>query len=239
MKKILSLIIAFLLIFSCASASKDEDFVSVSDNAGILSDAVERYIYTVNKDLHQKAGARIVFCTENSIGSSSCVEYADSLYSSMGISKIGRNNCVFVFVCKDDSDYTVKVGEGISGVLTDADAQRYLYKYMEKDFAKGNYDRAILKTFNAFGKWYAERYAIELSLTEDMTSFKNIVKTEHKKEKVRSFVITLACVVSVFLLFWIAAHIRRKRRMARIRRRRQERRRRYNLAKHGDRKVRL
>ncbi len=239
MKKLLCLLISASLLFTGAFAKSDEEFLSVTDNALILSDATERYIYTQNQTLFDKTGARIIFCTDVGTGELSVTEYADSLYDSLGVSHIGRNNSVFVFISVEDKDYTVKVGEGISASLTIDKAQEYLIKYMEEDFDSESYDKAVINTFNAFGKWYVQKYDIDLALTDDMSAYKNIVKTERQEKRLKNIIIGILAVIAVTAIFSTIIHIRRKRRMARLRRRRQERRRRYNLAKHGDKNVRL
>ena len=239
MKKLLCLLISVVMLFTGAFARSDEEFLSVTDNAHILSDATERYIYTQNKTLFEETGARIIFCTEKGTGELSVTEYADSMYEELGVSNIGRNNSVFVFVSLEDKDYTVKVGEGISASLTIDKAQKHLIKYMEKDFDSESYDKAVINTFNAFGKWYVQKYGIDLALTDDMSAYKNIVKTERNERRLKNIIIGVLAVAVAVALFTTIIHIRRKRRMARLRRRRQERRRRYNLAKHGDKNVRL
>ena len=110
---------------------------------------------------------------------------------------------------------------------------------MEEDFKKSDYNNAVIKTFNAFVKWYSEKYDIEFDITDDMSAYKNIVKTEKREKTVRKILTIVLTVFAVLSVIWILAHIRRRRRMARLRRKRQERRRRYNLAKHGGRNVRL
>ena len=78
-----------------------------------------------------------------------------------------------------------------------------------------------------------------MALTDDMSAYKNIVKTERNERRLKNIIIGVLAVAVAVALFTTIIHIRRKRRMARLRRRRQERRRRYNLAKHGDKNVRL
>lgn len=228
MKKFLILLI---LIFSFTAntvyASSDEEFLSVADGGGILSEAVERYIYTQNKLLSKKTGARIIIATAAETGELSVNEYARRLYDELGVSHIGRNNSVFIFICSEDKDYSLIVADGINAALTDSYAQKCLVDYMEEDFDKGDYDEAVVKTFNAFGAWYADKYKADLEFTEDMSEYNSIIKTEKKRKRIKTALVAVmaACIV----IFVISALIRRRRkkRIEQLRKKRQERRKRY------------
>jgi len=228
MKKILILICLILsLVANSVYASNDEEFLSVIDNAGILSEAVERYICTQNKILSEDTGARIIVATGVNTGELTVSEYARELYKELGIEHIGRNNSVFIFISEEEKDYCLIVSEGISAALTDTYAQKCLVKYMEADFDKGNYSSAVVKTFNAFGSWYAEKYNTDIDFTEDMSEYNTIVKTERTRKRIRTVLIVLLVVFVTLGLMSAIIRYRRNKRMERLRQKRQERRRRY------------
>lgn len=234
MKKI---VIMFLLIFSVVTvntyAKKTEEFISTLDYAGIISDSAERYIYTQNKTLFKKTNARVVFATAEDTGEISAYDYAKELYDSLGIKNIGRNNSVFVFLCPGEKDYCIIVSDGISATLTESYAQKYLVKYMEKDFDKGNYDDAVIKTFNAFAQWYQEQYRTELDLTEDMGDYDDIIKNEKRMETIRKVVIIFAIVIAFVALCIFTGRRRRRKKEEKLLKKRQERRRRYSQSLRG------
>ena len=132
MKKIILIMFLILsLTFCSASAAEDEDFTSTVDSAGILSEAVERYIYTSNKLLSRETGARIIVATSQETGELTVNEYAKQLYDELGVSYMGRNNSIFIFISCEDKDYCLIVSEGISASLTESYAQKCLVEYME------------------------------------------------------------------------------------------------------------
>ncbi|MBQ8588210.1 MAG: TPM domain-containing protein [Clostridia bacterium] len=236
MKKIILIMFLILsLTFCSASAAEDEDFTSTVDSAGILSEAVERYIYTSNKLLSRETGARIIVATSQETGELTVNEYAKQLYDELGVSYMGRNNSIFIFISYEDKDYCLIVSEGISASLTESYAQKCLVEYMEEDFDKGNYDDAVIKTYNAFADWYQQKYRFELELTEDMTDYDNIVKTERKRRQLRTVLVVFFWVLFVVGGLTAIVRYRRKKRLEKLRRKRQERRKRYMQIKNtGD-----
>ena len=106
---------------------------------------------------------------------------------------------------------------------------------MEEDFDKGNYDDAVIKTYNAFADWYQQKYRFELELTEDMTDYDNIVKTERKRRQLRTVLVVFFWVFVVVGGLTAIVRYRRKKRLEKLRRKRQERRKRYMQIKNtGD-----
>lgn len=234
MKKIFCLImLVCTMICSNVHASDDEMFLSVTDNAGILSDATERYIYTQNQILSEETGARIIIATEKTTGELSVNEYASELYDDLGIEHIGRENSVFIFMCEAGDDYSVIISEGISAAMTDKFAEQCLVKFMEPDFDKKKYDKAAIKTFNAFGNWYDEKYDTGLELTEDMKPYRNMIKDEKEQKQRRTTLIVLAVVFAVVGVLAGLMYIRKKKRMMRLQKKRQERRKRYMQIRQG------
>ncbi len=233
MKRIFIFVLIISILTSMPALAKEEEFLSVSDGAGMLSEVTERYIYTQNKILSDKTGARIIIATAPESGELSVTEYAQNLYDELGVNRIGRNNCIFIFMCETEKDYCLKVSDGISAALTEAYAQSCLVDFMETDFEKGNYDKAVIKTFNAFALWYADKYRMELELTEDMSDYRNIIKTEKERKLLRTVLITAAAVVAFVIAVGALIRFRRKKREERLLRKRQERRRRYAQSLHG------
>lgn len=233
MKKLFVFILIISMLSSVTAFADDEEFTSVSDGASMLSEATERYIYTQNKILDKKSGARIIIVTATDSGELTITEYADKLYEEMGIGAIGRKNSILILLCRDEKDYCIKISEGISAALTESYAQICLAECMEKDFAKENYDNAVIKTYNRFAAWYAKQYGIKLSLTEDMSDYKNMIKTEKERKLLKTVLILAAVIVVLVGILYVIIYFRRKKRMKELHRKRQERRRRYTLSLRG------
>ena len=79
MKKLFVFILIISMLSSVTAFADDEEFTSVSDGASMLSEATERYIYTQNKILDKKSGARIIIVTATDSGELTITEYADKL----------------------------------------------------------------------------------------------------------------------------------------------------------------
>ena len=115
----------------------------------------------------------------------------------------------------------------ISATLTEAYAQKCLVEYMDKDFEKGNYDDAVIKTFNAFAQWYQDEYRTELELTEDMGDYDDIIKSEKRIERIKKTVVILLLIIIAIVLFAVIGRHRRRKKEEKLLKKRQERRRRY------------
>lgn len=227
MKKLLAIILIIISLFTQNVFAAEEEFLSVVDNASMLSEASKRYIYTQNKKLDKYTGARIIIATQENTGELSVNEYAAEYYDGLGIENIGRNNSVFIFICKSTDDYAVIVSDGISAALTKELAEQSLVDYMEPYFNKGDYSGACVSIYNAYAQWYADKYNISLDLTEDMREYDYIIKTEKQKKQRTTIFIVIAAIGAVFGLFSYLSRRREKKVEEKLRKKRQERRKRY------------
>lgn len=233
MKKLFLFILIISLVSSASVCAREEEFLSVWDEGSMLSEEAERYIYTQNKILSEHTGARIIIATTAETGELSVTEYGQKLFDDMDIKSLGRNNSILILLCKEEKEYCIKLSDGISAALTDSYAHKCLSQFMEEDFAKGSYDAAVLKTFNEFANWYARQYAVKLSLTEDMSDYKSILKTEKERKLLKNILITFGVILACCGALYTFIRIRRKKRMQRLLKKRQERRRRYAQSLHG------
>jgi len=232
MKKFLNILILFLFLFTTAYAEEVPEIISVHDNAGILSSTTEKYIFTQNEELSKVSGAKIVFYTCDVEDEYTVVEHANIIFQEWGIGKIGRSNSVFVLMCPQKSDYTVIVADGISAALTKMQANEYLSEYMEPSFASKDYDKAAVKTYNAFASWYNDNYnKLELDLTEDLSEYEALVDYEEKISRRKTIGITVLIILVVAGALYAFIYIRRKMRMDKLRKRHLERKRRYMRAR--------
>ena len=229
MKRIVSFLILISMIFTTAFA--EDEFISVYDESKILSAAVEKYIYMQNKKLFDKTGARLVVATGSSTGELSVHEYAENLYKQLGVGSLGRKNGIFLFICESSKDYHVIVAPGINASLTNQEAQKILSENLEKPFEKAYYNRAVIDTFNAFVLWYADKYDITIDVTDDMSEYKDIIRTENNAKTLKMVLTISLSVIFTVGILWYLAHRSRKKRMEKLRKKRQERRKRYMAIK--------
>lgn len=199
-----------------------------ADAAHIISKAAERYIDTKNKELSSKCNANIVIATVNSLSELTIGEYAKELFKTYRLNSGKKSNSVLVVFCTEKNDYTVVVADGISGSLTMQTAEQYLTEYTEKDFAKKNYSKAAVKTYNGIAKWYNDNYNnLDISLTDDISEYAAAVKSEqqnqHRRAVNRKIILSVTAAAVLIILFYT----KRRMRLIKARKKRNERKLRY------------
>ncbi len=231
MKKLINFLLILILIILFIPAEAKDEFLSVYDEGSVISDPVEKYILTKNKLVFDETEGRIVVATAINTGELSVAEYATKLYDELGVESLGRKNNVFLFICEGSNDYHIIISEAISSVLTESMAQTILVDNMEEAFGRGDYDKAVIKTFNALAEWYAEKYAFNAELTEDMSAYQDIIRIEKEERQLKTILIVILVICTLAGALWIAIWIRRKKRLTKLQKRRQERRKRYMAIK--------
>ena len=121
----------------------------VYDGADVLSESTESDIISKNDVLYNASGAQIVVVTVQSTGRMTTEEYAYELANSWGIGSAEKNNGVLLLLSIGDEDYQCMQGSGLENLLPTSALSRILNEYLEPDFAVGNYDAGVQKTFEA------------------------------------------------------------------------------------------
>ena len=127
----------------------------VLDSEGVISQKTAEYIDAMNDSLFAQTGAQIVVQVVDTTGSMDIGNYTQQEFDRLGVGSAERDNGVLLVLALRNlyqgapvGDYYMGWGSGfgyqVTDVLTDA-----LYTYMEEDFAAGNYDAAVKKTFDA------------------------------------------------------------------------------------------
>ena len=167
--RLVCLIMMLLSIRAFASGVKMPDVpdtLSVSDYASVISENTKIFIYNANNTLLENTGSKVIFVSVPTTGELAIDEYARQLYKNWGISSIGDNSGVFVLLAIDDMEYWAIVGDHISGAFTREDIEDILLKYMEPDFATGNFDSAVKNTFIAISDWYTSHYNLSATYSQ-------------------------------------------------------------------------
>ncbi len=125
----------------------------VWDDAGVLSSSTRR---TLNE-----RNSRLLREYDTIIGVITCEYGGDDLYSyaweqaeQMGL---GSYDMLVALDIMGDNYYLL-TGNGLTRDFTDWDSADYLDRYMEKPFAKGDYDRAVLDLTEMLEAWYGTYY---------------------------------------------------------------------------------
>lgn len=124
----------------------------VWDSADALSDRTERELDQRNERLWNAHSVSIGVVTcdnERDLG-----DYALACAEKMGLG--GYDFLVALDIAGEN--YWLVQGDDIRRVFTDGDCSDYAYDCMEKHFAAGDYDNAVLKLTKALEDWYGNYY---------------------------------------------------------------------------------
>lgn len=129
------------------------DFVSVYDEADVISAAGEQNLQERNADLMSNFNSMIAVVTVNESAENLgqfALDYADS---------IGLSASDFIVVLDISGDnYWLVQGAGLVDVFTDQDCSDYAWDYMENDFALGYYEDAVLNLVDGLADWYYDNW---------------------------------------------------------------------------------
>ena len=143
-----------------ALLSPTSDFY-VNDNAGVLSSSTEQDIVEKNDALYAACGAQIVVVTVNDTEGLGAAEYSYQLANDWGIGSAQENNGVLLLLSIGEQDYQCIQGSGLEDTLPTMTLSRILQEDLEPDFAAGDYDAGVQKTFNALYEQVCSIYGLD------------------------------------------------------------------------------
>lgn len=156
-----------LLIFTAvpvlADTIPDAPDSYVLDEADVISASTESYINEKNNALASACGAQIVFVVVDFTGDYSTHDYAYEVFNKWGIGDKDENNGMLYVLAVGAEDYYALPGEGVLDVLSGGSLQAILDDYMEPDFAVGDYDAAVRKTFDRTLSIMEDEYNVQYS----------------------------------------------------------------------------
>ena len=189
MRRILSLLLAFILAFSvCAiPALADEagdsepasadgssaipqptvDFY-VYDEANVLSAETKSTILAKNAELNEKYGVQIVVMTVSLLPGSDLESRATYLTSVIQSWKVGgeQGNGLILALSISDEDYVAVAGNNFKPEFTNVVLKNLLNEQLEPDFKNKEYDAGVAKFFTAAAQ-RAETYAASLAASAE------------------------------------------------------------------------
>ncbi len=125
----------------------------VWDDANVLSGQTERELDERNERLWNNYNVTIGVVTCN-YGKDDLDQYAMKRAEEMGLG--GYDMIVALDISGDN--YWLIQGNDLRRDFTDSDCSDYAYDCMEKHFAAGDYDNAVLKLTKALEDWYGNYY---------------------------------------------------------------------------------
>lgn len=167
-KKIILILLLFILIFSLFTNAKAYTLVSkshefyVNDTANVLSSSTKDYIININKKLYDLTGAQIVVVTIDSLEDTSIEEYSTQLFRSYGIGSKDKNNGVLFILSVGDRKTRIEVGYGLEGTITDGKAGRILDDHVLPYFKNNNWDNGIKEGFDSILSQLCTEYNITI-----------------------------------------------------------------------------
>ncbi len=185
MKKLLYIISVIMLISiifpMCTFAHSAPDEISVHDFSGVLSDGIKSYIRDKNESLFSKTEAKIILVTTEMSGEENIDDFCENLYSSWGISGIGRRNSIFIVADTKKEEYSFLIGRSIRLALTESEMYKYIVDSFEPYFDKKDYDKAFFSIYNAIAGWYESKYeGLSLGLEDDAFKYMGGKKVKDK-----------------------------------------------------------
>lgn len=168
-KKIICLILLFLLLFSIRTVgvvSPTKDFF-VNDYADILTEETKNCIIQTNLELQQKIGAQIVVITVKSLEGKSIEEYATEVFRKFGIGDSEKNNGVLMLCSTEERLFRIEVGYGLEETLTDGKTGRIQDEYIIPYLRNNNYDEGIKNGFSAILEEISNEYNLDLVMIEN------------------------------------------------------------------------
>lgn len=130
-----------------------EEQFYVYDDANVLSASTEKKLTQRNQKIYQDMDVVIAVVTCNYGGAdlgSYAIDYAEY---------IGLGGYDFIVVLDiSGENYWLVQGADLVDWFSDQDCSDYAYEYMERDFARGDYDDAVLSLTKALEEWYYDNY---------------------------------------------------------------------------------
>lgn len=138
----------------------------IYDTEGVISQDTMEYVEAMNQSLFAQTGAQIAVEVIDSTGNTDIADYAEQEFNRLGVGSAERNNGILLLLALENyyngapvGDYYMAWGSGWSSGETSM-LQDILWSYMEADFAAGDYDAAVLATFDALVDYLADGYGV-------------------------------------------------------------------------------
>ena len=175
---LLALLTAMLPVSALAYSvvNPGEDFYYL-DRANVLKESTEGEIYFANRLLEEACGAQIVVVTLPNIGGADIFDYAVDLAEEWGIGDAEEQNGFLLLMTIEDENYYAVSGRGLYGLLPSSTLSDMLDRYLEPDFARGNYDEGALKFFEAVFSRIADYYNLNISPRDGVNAYNDFLRT--------------------------------------------------------------
>lgn len=129
------------------------DYFYVYDDANVLSAGDKKALSERNRALADEMEV-VIACVTTNYGKSDLYDFALDYAARIELMEYD-----FIVVLDISGDnYWLVQGAGLQNLFTDDDCGDYTRKYMEDDFARGDYGDALLSLTKALSAWYEDHY---------------------------------------------------------------------------------
>ena len=155
----------------------------VLDGAKILSTKTEEYIIKKSDELEKKAGIKILVVTVSDLEDSNIENFTNSFFYFWQISNGDDNNNLLLMVLSlKEGKFNIKVGTGLTDVLTSNKIDEIKNKYISTYFKDDEWDNGIGNVYNAFYAEIVESRDLDIKYTKpvdgnDNKSIETIILT--------------------------------------------------------------
>lgn len=184
---------------SAASIPKAPPDFYCLDQAGILTSSTEQAITATGQKLREQSGAQIVVLTVATLDGVPPSEYALQVLRDWGIGDKTKNNGVLLLIALKERKARIEVGYGLEGRLPDGKTGRILDEQLLPNFAQGNYDAGVIKTYNALLAEINEEYGLTINPIEQGKTGASPVRTTRKTTWSQAVGIIMFLLISIFL----------------------------------------
>ena len=149
----LAALLALLVLLAVPAAAltvpEPSELFYVADYANVLDGDTIDYMVERNDLLYEQTGAQIVVLTVDFLDGVEIEDYAYAVFNNWGIGSADKNNGVLLLLVIGEENYWAVQGKGLENTLSSGTLGDILYDYLETDFAAGDYDAGVRKTFDA------------------------------------------------------------------------------------------
>jgi len=190
----------------------------IYDSEGVISKETAAYIDAMNASLFAQTGAQIAVKVIDDTGSEDIGDYTAREFTRLGVGSRERDNGILLLLALEneyngapDGDYYIGWGSGFSSGQENA-LQSILWNTMEADFARKNYDAAVLATFDALTDYLADTYGVTVkenyipAMDRSYTNLEGDYRTEtsgYVAPALSTLAVNLVLLLLVLLVIWV------------------------------------
>ncbi|MBU5591370.1 TPM domain-containing protein [Clostridium sp. MSJ-4] len=130
----------------------------VNDYSNVIDKDTKEFIISLGKELEDKTGAQLVVVTIDNLNGKDIRDYGYGLFSKWGIGQKSKNNGLLVLVAVKDRKYSVEVGKGLEGAVTDVGSARIMDDIAKPSFKEEKFAKGVKDVYAIFAASVAKEY---------------------------------------------------------------------------------